>query len=78
MTGISISPQGVATGAGDAVDPSSRPRHADRRLRPRRAGSRTRLRMDGVLVHNAREGEEADVASLLLVAPQRDLPRPAR
>jgi len=57
---------------------AARPGHADRRLRPRQAGSRTRLRMDGVLVHNAREGEEADVASLMLVAPQRDLPRPAR
>jgi hypothetical protein len=34
--------------------------------------------MDGVLVHNAREGEEADVASLMLVAPQRDLPRPGQ
>jgi hypothetical protein len=34
--------------------------------------------MDAVLVHNAREGEEADMAPLMLVAPQRDLPRPAR
>ena len=43
----------------------------------RRAGSRTRLRIDAALVHNAGEGEEADMAALMLAAPQRDLPRPA-
>jgi hypothetical protein len=71
-------PQGVATGAGDAVDPSSLAMACRSRTPPRHAGSRTRLRMDAALVHNAREGEEADVAPLMLAAPQRDLPRPAR